>query len=227
MRYGVVPSGGLGTRSGLPHSKELALVGGIPVIEYIFDRLVIAGIHKIFVTTAPDKTDLIDYLKNVSPNRKLITISIGERQGLLDGIISPAHFMEKTDEIYFGLPDTVWFPEDGFKEIAKVKNDLVLGCLPSDTPEIYGSVNVEKGIATSIIEKPKNPTSPWIWAFGKFKVSLIPTLLNLSKSDPTFTNVLGSYAKSNSVKVVTFKSGKYFDIGTPAGLSATNQYVQK
>jgi len=226
MRYGVVPSGGLGKRSQLSHSKELALVAGRPVIEYIFDRLKLAGINQIFVTTHADKVDLIKYLTNISPHKSSLKIVLGERKGLLDGIVSPGFNLYPTDELYFGLPDTVWYPENGYKRIASVPNDIVLGVLPTDTPELYGSVTVAGGYAKSIIEKPSNTTSLWIWAFGKFKVSVIPEFLRLSESNPAFTNVLGSYTAKSPVPVVTFPSGKYFDTGTPLGLAATNLYVK-
>lgn len=227
MRYGVVPAGGLGIRSGLTHSKELAKVAGIPVIEYVLDRLVSAGIRCIFVTLAPDKTDLINYLRYSSPHAKLLTLQIGPRRGLFDGIVSPAVSLNPSDELYFGLPDTVWYPETGYRSIFGVAVDLVLGVLPSTTPELYGSVNISGGYATTIVEKPGNPTSPWVWAFGKFKVSTVPLLTNLSATNPAFTNILGEYTKVNPIKVITFAGGRYFDTGTPAGLRDANQYVQK
>ncbi|MEI8232710.1 MAG: NTP transferase domain-containing protein [bacterium] len=226
MRYGVVPSGGLGKRSQLSHSKELALVAGRPVIEYIFDRLKLAGIDQIFVTTHADKVDLIKYLTNISPHRSSLKIVLGERKGLLDGIVSPGSSLRPTDELYFGLPDTVWYPENGYKRIASVPNDIVLGVLPTDTPELYGSVTVAGGYAQSIIEKPSSTGSPWIWAFGKFRVSLIPQFLKLAEETPAFTTVLGGYALTSPIPVVTFRDGIYFDTGTPLGLAATNHYVK-
>lgn len=227
MRYGVVPAGGLGLRSGLSHSKELALVAGIPVIEYVLDRLVSAGINRIFVTLSPDKTDLIQYLGHSSPRAKLLTLQVGPRQGLFDGIVSPAVSLNPSDELYFGLPDTVWYPETGYSSISTVAGNLVLGVLPSATPHLFGSVNISGGFATRIEEKPSHPTSPWVWAFGKIKVSIISELTRLSLANPAFTNILGAYTDIDPIRVVAFEGGQYFDTGTPAGLQATNQYVQK
>lgn len=227
MQYGVVPAGGLGTRSGLTHSKELSAVAGVPVIEYIFDRLVISGITHIFVTLAPDKTDLIDYLVHVSPHSSQLILRVGPRRGLLDGLVTPATELSPSDELYFGLPDTVWYPEDAYRAVQGVHSEVVLGALPSDTPQLYGSVTVKAGLATDIIEKPKHPRSPWIWAFGKFRVRVVSEFLDLANSTPVFTNVLGSYARAHQVPVVTFAKGKYFDTGTPAALQAANHYVQK
>lgn len=227
MRYGVVPAGGLGTRSQLPHSKELAVVAGRPVIEQIFDRLVLAGIDRIFVTTHADKTDLNTYLSDTSPHRSILTLQIGDRLGLLDGIISPARALAPADELYFGLPDTVWYPPTGFAQLATLSSNLVLGLLPSATPELFGSVNIVGRRVVKITEKPSHPTSPWIWAFGKFTVEIVPELLALASANPVFTNVLGAYARSYPVPVVTFPQGHYFDTGTPAGLSAANKYVKK
>jgi dTDP-glucose pyrophosphorylase len=227
MRYGVVPAGGLGTRSLLPHSKELALVGSKPVIEYIFDRLYLASITRIFVTTAADKTDLISYLTNDSPHKDRLKIIIGERKGLLDGIISPGQSLNADDTLYFGLPDTIWYPEDGFTQLDKLSEDLVLGAIPSDTPNFYGSLELVGDVISKVVEKPACPNGTWIWAFGKFKVKVISEFLEAAKLSPAFTEILGRYAKNHVTHAVKFEDGIYIDTGTPAGLKEANNYVKK
>ncbi len=227
MRYGVVPAGGLGTRSLLPHSKELALVGGKPVIEYIFDRLYRAGITKIFVTTAADKTDLISYLTTDSPHKDQLKIIIGERKGLLDGIISPGQSLNAGDTLYFGLPDTIWYPEDGFLQLDNIVEDLVLGAIPSDTPNLYGSLELAGDVISKVVEKPASPNGPWIWAFGKFKVKVINEFQEAANLSPAFTDILGHYAKNHVTHAIKFEDGVYIDTGTPAGLKEANNYVQK
>ena len=58
MKYGSIPAGGLGTRlQPLGFSKELAPVAHKAVIEYLIERMLLAGIDKIFINTAEDKTD--------------------------------------------------------------------------------------------------------------------------------------------------------------------------
>ena len=55
------------------------------------------------------------------------------RRGLLDGIILPQQFLREDDELYFGLPDTIWYPKDGFAQLDKLKGELVLGLFDTGT----------------------------------------------------------------------------------------------
>ena len=59
MKYGSIPAGGLGTRlQPIGFSKELAPVGRRAVIEYLIERMISAGIDKIFINTSEDKLTL-------------------------------------------------------------------------------------------------------------------------------------------------------------------------
>jgi dTDP-glucose pyrophosphorylase len=212
MLYAVVPAGGLGTRLGnQKHSKELLPVAGLPVIEYVLQRLSFLKLAKIFVTLAPDKLDLTHYLTHTSPHRRLIELIAGPRRGLLDGIVSPAKKLGKLDQLYFGLPDTIWFPEDGYPQL-DMAAPLALGLMPSATPQLFGSVSLDQtGLVTSIVEKPSTAVSPWIWAYGRIRVDAVREL------DPTldFTSALGKFAKHSHVAATPFPDGEYLDIGTP------------
>ena len=67
MKYGSIPAGGLGTRlQPIGFSKELAPVTRRAVIEFLIERMVSAGIDKIFINTAEDKSELIRYLSTKS-----------------------------------------------------------------------------------------------------------------------------------------------------------------
>jgi dTDP-glucose pyrophosphorylase len=227
MRYGVVPAGGLGTRSGLPHAKELARVGGKPVIEYILDRLRTARMDKIFITVAPDKKDLISYLETNSPHRQYIDIVVGERKGLIAGIVGPANNLHEEDELYFGFPDTVWYPETGFQSLITNVQDIVLGLLPSQTPQLFGSVIINNNTITAIQEKPQKPQSSWIYGFGRIKVKAIPKLIELAAEYTIFTELLDAFNKQNPIGYALFPEGVYMDTGTPAGLKMAQDYVSK
>lgn len=231
MKYGVVPAGGLGSRmSHLGYSKELLPVGGIPVIEYILARLMSIKVRQIFVTSHPDKADLNHYLTHSSPHQAHIKLILRERLGLLDGIVSPAENLTLNDELYFGLPDTIWYPANGFAAIMPIAEPLVLGLLPSDNPSLYGSVVIDKaGSILKMAEKPVNPVSPWIWAFGKIAVKIVPDLVNLGERTPqsVFTEVLGKYCAQKQGRGVPIYSGRYLDVGIPANLTLAEEFLHE
>lgn len=231
MNYGVVPAGGLGSRmSHLGYSKELVKVNGLPVIEYILARLTLIKIKKIYVTSHPDKQDLNHYLLEDSPHKHKIEVVLGERRGLLDGIVSPAKFLKPNDNLYFGLPDTIWFPTDGFKQISTFSDPLVLGLIAQPNPSLYGSVVLNSsGSISKIVEKPAVPESPWIWAFGKILVNIIPELILLEKNNPhlVFTDILGLYSQQFGGRGVTLNDGKYLDVGIPDNLAQAETFVNE
>src|SRR3989304_4398295 len=108
MIYGSIPAGGKGSRlQPIGFSKELALIGRKAVIEYLIERMVLAGINNIFINTAADKNDLISYLAKKSRYRDKLIFTVKARKGLQDGILTPAKFLKPREVLYFGLPDTI------------------------------------------------------------------------------------------------------------------------
>ena len=131
MKYGTIPAGGLGVRlQPIGFSKELLPCP--PRRHRIFDRADdLAGITKIFINTA-GQTDLDSLPLNQIPTPTSFFL-VRPRRGLLDGIILPQQFLREDDELYFGLPDTIWYPKDGFAQLDKLKGELVLGLFDTGT----------------------------------------------------------------------------------------------
>jgi len=230
MRYGSIPAGGLGTRlQPIGFSKELAPVAGRAVIEYLIERLVLAGIDKIFVNTAEDKTDLIRYLASKSPYRDHLIYLVRERKGLLDGIVQPTPFLRPDDELYFGLPDTIWYPLDGFSHVANHKGKLVLGLFQTGTPSSFDSVAINaSGQIQSIEVKVPSPKSDWTWGIGKIEVSQVPTLIDLVSKQagtPLFGVAMHEYCQSHPGFAVKLENSSYLDIGQPDSYAQAASFV--
>lgn len=215
MRYGSIPAGGLGTRlQPIGFSKELAPVGGRAVIEYLLERMVVAGIDKIFINTAEDKMDLVRYLAVKSIYKDKLIFLVRDRAGLLDGIAQPVQFLRPDDELYFGLPDTIWFPLDGFAKIDQIKSKLVLGLFDTGTPARFDSVETgEDGRILSVQVKVPQPRSAWTWGIGKVRVSEIPILSGFDRD--LFGDALHLYATLHPAHGVRLAGSSYLDIGQP------------
>lgn len=230
MQYGSIPAGGLGTRlQPIGFSKELAPVAGRAVIEYLIERMISAGIDKIFINTAEDKTDLIRYLSTKSQYKDHLIYLVRDRKGLLDGITQPAQFLKPDDELYFGLPDTIWFPLDGFSQVRDKPGKLVLGLFDSGQPESFDSVVTDKNDQITTVEvKVKSPSSIWTWGIGKITVSEVKKLEKLAakqKGTPLFGVTLSDYAKSNPTYAVELEGSSYLDIGKPEEYAKAEQFV--
>lgn len=213
MIYGSIPAGGLGTRlQPIGFSKELAPVGRRAVIEYLIERMVFAGIDKIFINTAEDKADLIRYLASKSQYKNNLIFMVRERNGLLDGIIQPQQFLREDDEIFFGLPDTIWYPKDGFCQVRDQSGELVLGLFDTGTPERFDSVVIDKNNKISSIEvKVPNPKTKWTWAMGKMTVRVA----RLLKPDPLFGVSMNEYCLHKPGYAVQLAGSSCLDIGVP------------
>jgi dTDP-glucose pyrophosphorylase len=225
MRYGSIPAGGLGTRlQPIGFSKELAPVGRRAVIEYLIERLVLAGIDKIFINTAEDKTDLIRYLSDKSPYKDKLVFLVRPRNGLLDGVVMPEQFLREDDELYFGLPDTIWYPKDGFVQVRDMPGELVLGLFDTGTPERFDSVVIDKaGKIKSIEVKVPQPKSKWTWAIGKMSVRVA----RLLKPNPLFGVSMNEYTQKHPAYAVELAGSSCLDIGVPDDYEKAEVFVKQ
>lgn len=234
MIYGSIPAGGKGTRlQPLGFSKELAPVGGRAVIEHLIARMVEAGVEKIFINTASDKTDLITYLSTKSEFKNNLIFMVRDRKGLLDGIVSPAEYLRDDDQLIFGLPDTLWTPHNSFSQIIdfKASSDIVLGLFDSGHPEKYDSVVIDKsGRVESVDVKVKNPKTKWTWGIGRISVSCVGDLLRINEnqkdSEKLFGVTVDSYAREHDCYAVELENSSYLDIGTPDDYERAKDFIK-
>ncbi|MFZ2199901.1 MAG: sugar phosphate nucleotidyltransferase [Microgenomates group bacterium] len=224
MKYGSIPAGGLGTRlQPIGFSKELAPVARRAVIEFLIERMIFAGIDKIFINTAEDKTDLIRYLAAKSQYKDNLIFMVRDRKGLLDGIVCPEAFLHEDDELFFGLPDTIWYPKDGFAQIDKQKGELVLGLFDTGTPEKFDSVVIDsKNKIHSIEVKVPNPKTKWTWAIGKLTVKVARAL----KPNALFGVSLHDYCQSHPGYAVELSGSSCLDIGIPDDYAKAEIFVK-
>lgn len=232
MRYGSIPAGGLGTRlQPIGFSKELAPVMGKAVIEYLLERLVLGGVDKIFINTSSDKSDLITYLSSKSIYKDHLIYMVRGRKGLFDGVATPSEFLRDDDELYFGLPDTIWYPKDAFAQLSSVQSELVLGLFDTGTPERFDSVVVNKnGEMQSIEVKVQKPKSVWTWAIGKMTVKAARAMREFeygADNQPhLFGDIMSDYLNVSAAKAIQLKQSSCLDIGIPSDYEKANAFVK-
>ena len=232
MIYGSIPAGGLGTRlQPIGFSKELAPVARRAVIEFLIERMVITGIDKIFINTSGDKSDLIRYLAEKSEHRHKLIFMVRERRGLLNGITLPEQFLRDEDELYFGLPDTIWYPKDGFKKIRDTEGELVLGLFDTGTPERFDSVVINQESKIQSIEvKVAKPKTKWTWAMGKISVRAARILNEIESTQgdhPLFGNAMHEYCQKYSGYAIELSGSSCLDIGIPDDYEKAEAFVKQ
>jgi glucose-1-phosphate thymidylyltransferase len=229
--WGVIPAAGLGTRiQPLAFSKELLPVGlrqdsegrerPRAVSEYLLDRMLLAGATQICFVVAPSKNDIISYFGGRIGEAAICYAVQQNPAGLCDALFAALPFIGVEDEVLIGLPDTIWFPEEGFRALPAGEFSFLL--FPTENPEFFDAVVTDaEGYVVEVQVKQKDATSPWIW--GAFKMparemaALHALWLERNREDQYIGTLVNEYIRRGH-RVLGVKAGEnYVDAGTPHG----------
>ena len=125
------------------------------------------GATKICFVVSPGKTDILEYYGSKVYSVHVCYTVQSQPSGLCDAIFRAMPFIADDEQVMIGLPDTIWFPEDGFSLL----EDDVLSFLlfPVDRPEVFDAVVTDDaGLVQEIQVKSSEPRTNWIW--GAFKM---------------------------------------------------------
>ena len=175
--WGVIPAAGVGSRiQPLAFSKELLPVGsrmdddGVErpraVSEYLVERMIRAGADKICFVISPGKSDILEYYGGAVGATSLCYVVQPRPAGLCDSIFRAVPLIPPGERVVVGLPDTIWFPEDG---LVTLPPDLLSFLLfPVERPEFFDAVVMDDADRVKEIQvKQPGAQSNWIWgAFG-------------------------------------------------------------
>src|SRR5215216_639696 len=175
--WGIVPAAGIGSRiQPLAFSKELLPVGSRnengnerprAVSEYLVERMIKGGGSKICFVVSPGKSDIFEYFGGEIGSATLCYTVQPVAAGLCDAIFRALPFIDYEEVVVIGLPDTIWFPEDGF--CALPDDQLSFLVFPVERPEFFDAVVAdEQGRVLRIEVKSTDPSSSWVW--GAFKM---------------------------------------------------------
>jgi glucose-1-phosphate thymidylyltransferase len=176
--WGIVPAAGSGSRiQPLAFSKELLPVGsrhegGIErpraVSEYLVERMIRGGADKICFVVSPGKSDILEYYGGGACAAHVCFTVQPRPSGLCDAIFQAVPLVGDGEHAIVGLPDTVWFPENGLCALGDDALSFLL--FPVSRPELFDAVVLDDaGHVREIQVKAPRPRSQWIW--GAFKLS--------------------------------------------------------
>jgi len=174
--WGIIPAAGAGSRiQPLAFSKELLPVGcrvdrGVErpraVSEYLIERLVRCGVDKLCFVISPGKCDILEYYGSSAFGAACVYVVQDRPAGLCDAIFRALPVVGSDSDVVVGLPDTVWFPEDGLCFLPSDALSFLL--FPVQTPQLFDAVSTDDDDRIREIQvKSPDATSNWIW--GAFK----------------------------------------------------------
>jgi dTDP-glucose pyrophosphorylase len=229
-RWGVIPAAGLGTRiQPLAFSKELLPVGTRnegaterprAVGEYLLERMLIAGVSRVCFVISPAKCDIVSYFGGQINGASICYAIQQNPNGLCDAIFSTLPFIAPEDEVLVGLPDTVWFPAEGFKFLPDGQFSFLL--FPVAQPELFDAVITnDSGLVQEIQVKQPAPASEWVWGAFKLSGKILADLHRLwirrQRSDQYIGTLVNAYLTDGGTALGIKRGDSYVDVGTLHG----------
>jgi len=238
--WGIVPAAGAGSRiQPLAFSKELLPVGSRrdhdvdrprAVSEYLVERMLHAGATRICFVISPGKSDIVEYyggsyaLRDESGastrTAEICYVVQPAPTGLCDAMFRALPLIGTNDHVLVGLPDTVWFPVDGFARMPDDRLSFLL--FPVDHPERFDAVLTDDaGAVREIRVKRPDAGTHWIWgAFrmpGRVLHELHALFVERERRDEYVGSLVNAYLARGGAARAVRHGETYVDVGTLHG----------
>lgn len=230
VTWGIIPAAGAGSRiQPLAFSKELLPVGawiqdGVErpraVSEFLVERMILGGASRICFVISPGKSDILEYYSGSYADSHISYTVQSAPLGLCDAIFRGIPLIRSEDHVLIGLPDTVWFPENGFQLLRSDTLSFLL--FPVHNPEFFDAVLLnEKQEVQEIQVKQPNPSSNWIWGAFRMPGQIFHELFQLWKDrdrqDEYLGTLVNAWIKRGGIAKGCRVGQSYVDVGTLHG----------
>lgn len=228
--WGIIPAAGAGSRiQPLAFSKELLPVGSRldgyterprAVSEYLIERMIVGGATKICFVISPGKSDILEYYGGDVGKAAISYVVQPEPAGLCDALFRALPLIHPDEHVLIGLPDTVWFPENGFAMLPDGAVSFLL--FHVDRPEFFDAVVAdENGTVLQIQVKQQHADSNWIWGAFKMPGHVLQQLHDLwierERTDEYMGTLVNEFLARGGMAVAVRAGQAYVDVGTLNG----------
>lgn len=228
--WGIVPAAGAGSRiQPLAFSKELLPVGsriddGVErpraVSEYLVERMIRGGADKVCFVISPGKSDILGYYGGGIGGATICYAVQPKPAGLCDSIFRALPLIGAGETVLVGLPDTVWFPEDGYRALPDGAFSFL--CFPVERPEFFDAVVTDDGGRVLEIQvKQPGAASNWVWGAFKLPASILTELHELwqerGRKDEYIGTLVNAWLARGGEALGVRAGEAYVDVGTLHG----------
>ena len=248
--FGVVPAAGVGARLGPYRApKELVQVGYRTVdgqllpkaaVEHVLSAMCDGGVANVLLVLSPEKPELFRYLGSGQQLGLDLAYLCQEEPLGIPHALDLATPLLAGATVCMGMPDTIFTPRDSFAQLVEFhqhrRADLSLGVFPASQPQALAPVLIEPGShrVLAIVDKPETPPAANTWgiavwspAFTELLHEFVGAALRAPRGELLLTDVfVAAVAAGLQVDALTFDSGEYHDIGTPAGLVRAREWLE-
>ncbi len=240
---GIIPAAGAGQRiQPLGCSKELLPVGsriieGVArpkaVAEYLVERMIAAGATQICMVISAEKADIVRYFAERQYAAEIFYVVQQTPRGLCDALFRAEPFARHQHQVLIGLPDTIWFPENAFRQALDNSNaaGVNLVCFPVLDPSAFDAVvSDELGYVRRVEVKQPDAHSHWIWgavtATGEAFHALKLLWESRHREDEYLGHLLNAYMDAGNIVRAAHVGEHYMDVGTLEGYHAAQDFLR-
>lgn len=240
--WGIIPAAGSGTRiQPLAFSKELLPLSvragdgserPRAVSEFLVERMLLAGATKLCFVIGPGKSDILEYFGGEIGGAAISYVVQPEPGGLCDAIFRATPLIAPDESVLVGLPDTIWFPADGFRLLDEDCLSFLLFNVAA--PELFDAVVAdEAGRVGQVQVKTRTPATSWVWGAFRMPGSVLHDLhrlwLHEQRRDEYFGTLTNAYLARGGVArgVRAPDGGAYVDVGTFNGYRSALRLLEQ
>ncbi len=229
---GIILAGGMGTRlKPLTNitNKHLIPVYNKPMILYPLGTLIRSGIKEILIVSGRDHAGhFIEFLGSGKEYGVKLTYKVQDEAGGIAQALLLAEDFADEKPITVILGDNI-FENNFLKSVKSFRKGARVFLKKVSDPERFGVPALNKKNVLNIIEKPKDPPTPYavtgIYQYDKDVFRIIKKLKPSNRGELEITDVNNAYIKKGNLKA-EFIKGFWSDAGTFDSLARATQWVK-
>ena len=178
---------------------------------------------------SPNKADILRYY-GAQVGSAAIAYTVQPRPaGLCDALFRASPLIDPAESVLIGLPDTIWYPENGFTTLAH--DGLCFLLFPVERPELFDAVATRTPRAgRTDLGEIRDAGSRWIWGAMRMPGSVLHDLHRLwcsrDRRDEYLGTLVNAWLASGGTASGVRAGAAYVDVGTLNGYRAALELLQ-